>query len=37
MCKLQTCDNQPPIDDAADTAATLADENDNDDDDDEDI
>ena len=35
-CQLQTCDNQPPIDDTADTAATLADENDNDDDDDDD-
>ena len=28
MCKLQTCDSQPPIDDMADTAATIADEND---------
>ncbi|KAL8594843.1 hypothetical protein ACOMHN_016084 [Nucella lapillus] len=37
MCKLQTCDNQPPIDDTADTAATLADENDDDDDDEDDI
>ncbi|KAL8572154.1 hypothetical protein ACOMHN_057829 [Nucella lapillus] len=37
MCKLQTCDNQPPIDDTADTAATLADENDDNDDDEDDI
>ncbi|KAL8624540.1 hypothetical protein ACOMHN_005841 [Nucella lapillus] len=37
MCKLQTCDNQPPIDDTADTAATLSDENDDDDDDEDDI
>ena len=37
MCKLRTYDNQPHIDDTADTAATFADENDDDDDDEDDI
>ena len=36
MCKLKTCDNQPPGDDSVDPTADLLDE-DNDDDDDEDI
>ena len=36
MCKLKTCDNQPPSDDSVDPTADLLDEDD-DDDDDEDI